>query len=206
MSLRSTNDLTHVDYVGCVLQRTSEFRHSASDLPSSKNPDEQDKKGIVSTYQRLTKPTMYSSFDDPLFCFLFLSSLPDHIPPELHQQQRRHRGCSEPQRSSVHCDQPKAGVRLRVPYHRTDKEGLGRSSRGSGGHHGETRYAPVGFNNKVSDFCLRKMIILIKLDWLIYFDGSVIWRSLAEIYGNRSASERGTDVRHDLLRAAESHP
>lgn len=136
----------------------------------------------------------------------FLSSLPDHIPPELHQQQRRHRGCSEPQCSSVHRDQPKARVRLRVSDHRTDKEGLGRSSWSPGGHHRETRYAAVGFNNEISDFCLRKMIILMKLDWLIYFDSSVIWRSLAKIDGNSSASERGTDVRHDLLRAAQSHP
>lgn len=69
----------------------------------------------------------------------FSSSLPDHVPPQLHQQQRSHGGRSEPQRSPVHGDQPQAGVRLRVPHHGADEEGLGGGRRGSGGHHGEKR-------------------------------------------------------------------
>lgn len=42
----------------------------------------------------------------------------------------------------------------------------------------------------VLDFCLWKMIILIKLEWLIYFDSDVIWSSLTnEIHGNCFANE-----------------
>lgn len=69
----------------------------------------------------------------------FLSSLPDHIPPQLHQQQRGNGGRAEPERPPVHGDRPQAGVGLRVPHHGADEERLGRGRRGSGGHHGEKR-------------------------------------------------------------------
>lgn len=66
-------------------------------------------------------------------------SLPDHLPPQLHQQQRGHRGRAKSQRPAVRGGQPEAGVRLRLPHHGADEEGLGRGRRGSGGHHGEER-------------------------------------------------------------------
>lgn len=74
-----------------------------------------------------------------IVCPRLVSSLPDHIPPQLQQQQHSHGGRAKPQRSPVHSDQPQAGVHLRVPHHGADEEGLGRGRRGSGGHHREKR-------------------------------------------------------------------